>query len=197
MGTMRRYAMILICLAAAGCRHGKAPATTAAPRPNPSVYVDLQPGWRLRVITPLLAGGGYQVKGRQSQEGNTITLETRNDFLGFETAYYTIGAGLKVEFANAEVTRDGQTAPQAKPVHPLFAMRRGMKLMRLVFLERGSSATHDMAVLTARNLATLEDLTAKVRAQPAQGCNANCEWVPAGIAVRAEKRKDGIWVPAH
>lgn len=54
-----------------------------------------------------------------------------------------------------------------------------------------------MAVLSARDLTALEELTTKVRSNPADGCKAGCEWVPAGIAVRAEKQSAGSWVPAH
>jgi hypothetical protein len=159
--------------------------------------VDLEPGWRIRVITPLIAGGGYKPKLKQMQQDNPLALELGEDFLGYETSYYDVREGLKVQFARAEMTRDGKMSPEAKPMHPLFTARRGTKHVRLVFLERGSSTIHDMAVLSARNLPALEELTAKLRASPADGCKAGCEWVPAGIAVRGEKQKDGKWVPAH
>ena len=171
---------------------------SALPKPDPRISVDLEPGWRLRVITPLIAGGGYKTKFEEAQQqGNTISLQVGDDFLGFETSYYDVREGLKVQFASAQLTREGVTSPRAKPIHPLFATRRSTKHVRLLFLERGTSATHDMAILTARNMTALEQLTEQLRNSPTDGCKAGCEWVPAGIAVRAEKQKGGNWVPAH
>lgn len=197
MSGMPRLILIVLCLMAIGCRSGKVPAAAALPKPDPRISVDLEPGWRIRVITPLVAGGGYKPKLKEVERGNTITLQVGDDFLGYETAYYDIGPDSKIRFTSAELMRDGKASPQAKPLHPLFAARRGTKHVRLVYLERGTSTIHDMAVVSARNLTTLEELTAKVRSSPADGCNTGCEWVPAGIAVRAEKQKDGKWAPAH
>ncbi len=189
---------MLICVLTVGCRSGKVPAAATAPKPLAGSFVDLEPGWRLRVITPLIAGGGYQVKSATAQEqGNNITLRAAQDFLGFETAYYGVREGLKVQFETAEVTRDGKSVPQPKPVHPLFAMRRGMKQMRLVFLERASDTTHDMAVITGRDRRELDTLTVRLQTSPSTGCQKGCEWVPAGIAVRPELQKSGIWLPAR
>lgn len=188
-----RTLILLLSLTTIGCRTARL-SVAPAPKPAAGSFVDLQPGWRLRVITPLLAGGGYQVKSSQTQQGNTITLETGRDFLGYETAYYAVAPGLKVRFATAELSREGKAVPQAKPLHPMFALRRGVKHVRLLYLERGSSTTHDMAVLSARTLPELDALT--VQAQNSC-CERGCEWVPAGIAVRPERHRDGQWIPAR
>ena len=71
-----------------------------------------------------------------------------------------------------------------------------MKPSRLVFLERANASTHDMAVLTAKAPATLDELTVRLQSSAAAGCQRGCEWVPAGIAVRPEMQKSGAWVPA-
>ena len=171
-------------------------ATT--PKPAVGTFIDLEPGWRLRVITPLVAGGGYVLKTASAeQQGNTIRLKTSQDFLGYETAYYDLREGLNVRFANAQVTREGKSTPQPKPAHPLFRMGHGMKHMRLVFLERLSATTHDMAVLTAKTPASLDELTVRLQSSPSTGCQRGCQWVPAGIAVRPEMQKSGAWVPAR
>lgn len=198
MGFVKRALAIFVCILNVSCRGGKAPAAASAPKPLLGTFIDLEPGWRLRVVTPLIAGGGFQVKSTQAEEqGKTITMKAGQDFLGFETAYYGVREGLKVQFETAEVTRDGKTSPQPKPVHPLFAMRRGMKQIRLVFLERGSDTTHDMAVLTGRDRRELDTLTVRLQTSPSTGCQRSCAWVPSGIAVRPELQKSGIWLPAR
>ena len=70
--------------------------------------------------------------------------------------------------------------------------------MRLVYLERGSDTTHDMAVLTAKTPDQLDSLTATtLQRSPSTGCQTGCDWVPAGIAVRPENQKAGSWVPVR
>ncbi len=199
---MIRTLAIILCLSSLACRTTRVPAAAKvaakAPKPLAGAFVDLEPGWRLRVITPLIAGGGYVVKtAPAAEQGNTITMRAGQDFLGYETAYYEVREGLKVRFATAELTRDGHTASQTKALHPLFSMRRGMKHMRLVFLERGSDTSHDMAVITARDRLELDARTVRLQASPSTGCQGGCEWVPAGIAVRPEMQKAGEWVPAR
>lgn len=195
---MLRTLSIALCLATLACRTARLPTVAATPKPAVGTFIDLEPGWRLRVITPLVAGVGYVLKTAPVEEqGNTITLKTGADFLGYETAYYDVREGLDVRFANAQVTREGKSTPQPKPTHPLFRMGHGMKHMRLVFLERGSATTHDMAVLTAKAPATLDELTVRLQSSPSSGCQRGCEWVPAGIAVRPEMQKSGAWLPAR
>ncbi len=199
---MRRSSLFLLALPLlwlSGCASQRKTATSPpTPAARQTTHLDLQEGWRVRVVTPLLAGGGYQVKAMTVQEkGNNLTLRASQDFLGYETSYYAVQSNGRVRFTQAETMRDGQSASQPKPVHPLFQKQPGGRLVRLLFLERASTSEHNMAILTARNLKSLEQLTARVRQDPAGACQRGCEWVPAGIAVRAERQKDGSWVPAR
>ena len=176
--------------------------TPAAPKPLAGTYLDLEYGWRLRVITPLLKGGGFQMKTESVQEqGNTLTLKAAPDFEGYETAYYDVLPKAQIRFTKAEVMREGKASPQLQPVHTIFQNRRGMMLTRLVYLKRGSETVHDMAILVSRDLAALNQATLELQTSPASGCRTSrqsaCEWVPAGIAVRAEMQKSGEWAPAR
>jgi hypothetical protein len=176
---------------------------------EPSTYIDLQPGWRLRVVTPILRSGGYQLQVVDQQAaGNTIALSTGTDFLGYETAYYAVrarGRGIRVQFSAAEITQDGETAPQPQPVAHLFQLPRDVRHVRLIYLLRTSQADHDMAVVATGEMDTLATLTQRVQADPSSGCRSGsasfCSWIPAGIAVRPEIQKevDGVnqWVPAR
>lgn len=199
---MRRSSLFLLALPLlwlVSCASQRKTATSPqAPATLQTTHLDLQEGWRVRVVTPLLAGGGYQVKTSAAEEkGNHVTLRASQDFLGYETSYYAVQGKGRVRFTQAETMRDGQSTPQPKPVHPLFQKQHGGRLVRLLFLERASTSEHNMAILSARNLKSLEQRTARVRQDPTGACQQGCEWVPAGIAVRAERLKDGSWVPAR
>ncbi len=173
-------------------------------------YIDLQPGWRLRVVTPVLKSGGYQLRAAGQQvSGNTITLTTGADFLGYELAYYAVrsrnGAGVRVAFLSAEITQEGKTSAQSRPLAPLFQLPRSARYVRLIFLTRVSRADHDMAVVAARESGALDALTRRVLAEPGEACKSEgltyCAWIPKGIAVAPERQRmiDGLgeWVPAR
>jgi len=51
---------------------------------GPRYYIDLEPGWRLRVVTPILKDGGYVVK----TQGETV----EPGFLGYEVSFYDVRA---------------------------------------------------------------------------------------------------------
>ncbi len=169
-------------------------------------YIDLQPGWRLRVVTPILKSGGYRLHAAsQRVDGNAITVSAGDDFVGYETAYYAINgrrrAGVSVRFQSAEITKASQANPQSRAMVPLFQLPRWATHVRLIYLERVSRADHDMAVAAAKDATSLETFTRAVQANPTDACRAGrrtyCSWIPAGIAIRPELPKNGQWVPAR
>jgi hypothetical protein len=193
-----------------GCapRTIRLPIQPANGSPNPD-YIDIQAGWRLTAVTPLLKSGGYVLKSPDRQNSaNTITLSADSDFLGYEVSHYAVrgqsGGRVRVEFSSAEITRDGKTLPQTKPIVPLFEQARRPNFLRLIYLIRISQADHDMAVVVASRLDALDALTRQVQADPSDGCkvsrDASCSWIPEGIAVRAEALRtvDGLekWADA-
>jgi len=160
------------------------------------------------VVTPILKSGGYRLAATRAQEtGNTITVT--GDFIGYETAYYAVKRSSRgrvtVEFLSAEVSRDGEITVQSKPYVRLFALPGPVRFVRLIYLTRVSHSDHDMAVLAARRRDMLEKATQQVDADPAGACKMgrgiSCQWVPSGIAVRAEMRKTATepaeWIPAR
>lgn len=178
--------------------------------PPPSMdqsYVDLQPGWRLRVVTPILKSGKYKADFQETPaSGGGVQLAVGDDFVGYETSYYQVGAaesGVVVRFSSAKVTVNGNESPRAQPLVRLFDLPTSARCVRLVFLTRVSRADHNQAILAAAGIDELNRLTSQVMADPATNCRSQgesyCGWVPEGIAVRAEKRdpahrKD--WIPA-
>ena len=207
---IRPYTAAVLCLgvsATIGCaaRHAPAPSTAAAQRTDSS-YIDLEPGWRLRVVTPILKSGGYRLRVTGETAGNApMALCAGDDFLGYEVAFYAVGTRSVLEFQSAEIIRDGKSTPRPVPIADLFHLPRAVRHVRLIYLVRNSQADHDMALAAAKDIDDLESLTHRVQANTADACgNARdifCVWIPAGIAVVPEARKTINrtieWVPTR
>ncbi len=156
-------------------------------------FVDLQPGWRVRVVVPMLRSGGYVLPSLQAHgAGNTMELKAGDDLLGYEKAYYKIlprpGGGIRIGFSRVEVWEKGRTHRQSKPLLDLFEEAAGARHVRLVYLIRESRADHNMAIVASDDLAALDELTQAVtrRAECNSSPKASCRWVPNGIAVTPE-----------
>jgi hypothetical protein len=168
-------------------------------------YVDLKAGWRIRVVTPINRSGNFQPEtARTEYSGHTLS---RNDFLGYELAYYAVsarqGRGVAVSFVRAERIIGAATRKEASPLLRLFDLPDNCRYVRLVFLTRLSQADHNEAIIAAANVADLEDLTDKLQAGPETNCKREsqsiCSWVPVGISVQPERRESSHspnWVPA-
>lgn len=195
---LRAAVVFLALVIFAGCAARK-PHSAGLPPAQPASldYVDLQPGWRLEVITPLLKSGGFQLHTTvvPGQQGN-MNLVAGPDFIGYESSYYDIrmrkAAEIRIDFRAAQLHKDGKVLRQPRPLVQLFQVPEGTRFVRLMYLLRLSSADHDMAVVSGKTLGELEALTNAVRADPVHGCAAPaCFWIPAGIAVhRYEPDKD-------
>jgi hypothetical protein len=189
----------------AGCAAHSTRVPPTPPVLENASYIDLQPGWRLRVVTPILKSGGYQLRTSNPETSGTITVSAA-DFIGFETAYYAVSTppegGMRIEFLSATITKGGETTPQPTPLVPLFSLPAGVRFVRLIYLTRVSQADHDMAIVASDQKETLDTLTSAVQAN-AGNCEttrgAFCSWVPAGVAVRPElqKLKSNAWIPAR
>jgi hypothetical protein len=172
-------------------------------------YVDLQPGWRIRVVVPILESGGYIVRTEEVRNSDgTVSLQTEKGFVGYERDYYQVnspGEGKSViSFQSAEFTGiDHKKIKKPKPVISLFVLPESVNYVRLLFLTRVTETEHDAAVLAASSLAALDTLTPKVEVSPSASCTALpdglCSWIPEGIAVQPEKRdqqSSKMWIPA-
>lgn len=191
----------------AACAAHRTRLASEPPAPDNEAYIDLEPGWRLRVVTPILKSGGYQLQTSSPETTSGSISVSAEGFIGFETAYYSVtqpvDGGLRIEFLSAVITKEGKTTPQPRSLVPLFALPDGVRFVRLVYLTRSSQADHDMAVVASDQKETLDAFTNDVQASPVTNCRARrgvfCSWVPAGIAVRAELRNRGSsdWIPAR
>ena len=115
-------------------------------------YIDLEPGWRVRVVTPVLSSGKFKMQPKEFHgEGKAVALQTGAEFLGYETDYYEVsaqnGSGVVVRFGSAEFTSNGKSSKRSQPLVPLFNLPENVRYVRLLFLTRVSQAEHDQAIL--------------------------------------------------
>ncbi len=179
-----------------GCHRATPSSTPQISRDNP--YLDLQPGWRLRVVAPVLESGGYKVKTEELQSANgSVDMRVEKAFLGYQADYYTVNSPAEgkpiVAFQRAEFTSVDQIRTTKKrPGVPLFVLPDNTRYVRLLFFTRVSETDHDEAVLSASTRMELDALTAEVEANPAGNCilqpATHCTWVPEGVAVQVERR---------
>ena len=200
------YVGVLILLTGCASRTARMATTPAGSANND--YLDIQDGWRLTVVTPILKSGGYVLKTPDKPPSSNGFTLAGTDFVGYEVAHYEVkgqrGGRVRVEFNSAEVTKEGKTQPQPQSIAPLFQVARRANYLRLIYLIRISQADHNMAVVAARKIDALDSLTRQVQTNPSDGCKvdqrASCTWIPEGIAVRAEvlKTVGGVekWVDA-
>jgi hypothetical protein len=170
-------------------------------------YVDLQAGWRIQTTTPLLKSGNYLPDFKASDDPGRAELSAPQEFIGYETSYYSVvpgkAGGVAVVFVSAENFIGGKGFPQLQPQVRLFDFPVGASFIRIIFLTRVSSADHNQAILAAASPEELDALTRQVKANPSANCKSQgesqCVWIPQGIAVRPEKRDPthgNNWAPA-
>src|ERR1035441_5502127 len=125
-----------------GCHRSK---PTAAPHAHTDLsYIDLQPGWRIKVVVPIIESGGFKVRTEELRNSDgTVSMQTDRGFLGYETDYYRVnrrGNGRPfVSFESAEFTdTNGKKTRKPKPVLSLFEFPENIGYVRLLFLTRVS-----------------------------------------------------------
>lgn len=187
------FSFAAIFCAIAGCsRKGvQVPSAPGIVR-NDNSYLDLEPGWTVKIVVPLLKSGGYLPNFvAQKSEGNTI-LYSAPDPIGYTTSFYLVSGkkngDVRLKFVSAEETRDGKKTSVGPPALP-FELPRKAERIRLVYLVRVSKADHNMAIVGARRLEKLNSFTKQLKEDPnicAVSDEIFCAWVPPGVAVRRE-----------
>jgi hypothetical protein len=186
------------------------PAKQAPANDSRHDYIDLESGWRVRVVTPILKSGGFRLKSsaQPSNREGELTLMVGSDFVGYEIAYYAVKArfpsGTRMVFNSAEIHNKDEVVPATRPLVPLFRLPAEVKYVRLIYMARLSETDHDMAVVAAKKKEALDLLTEQVLANPSNCGNqryAFCSWIPQGISVTPEMRMNsggsGQWRTAN
>src|SRR5271157_1207634 len=117
-------------------------------------YVDLQPGWRIRTVTPILKSGKYKPELKETAVvGGAMELSAGDDFIGYETSYYAVmsgqDSGVTIALVSAESTVNGKTSRKPQPLVRLFDFSVDARYVRIIFLTRVSPADHNQAILAA------------------------------------------------
>jgi hypothetical protein len=201
----------LFGFALTGCRKAAPVASVPVQAPGTSAplrsFVDLEPGWRLTVITPMRKEKGEadwkygqpNTRTETAQAGGVsninITIELDPSTLfGFERSLYSVEAtGLR--WVESIRNLNGNETKAAGPLLDVFGGKARKQRMRLLFLTRGSDLNYNMALLRAKDAKAMEALTQKVRLAPATACTGDCVWVPPGVAARPEKPSGAQWMP--
>src|SRR6478672_5155227 len=83
------YVGVFTFLTGCALRSARIAATPAGSANND--YLDIQAGWRLTAVTPVLKSGGYVLKTTDKPtSGNGFTLSAGTDFVGYEVAHYDV-----------------------------------------------------------------------------------------------------------
>lgn len=192
-----RYAALFLLLLTVAWQAGCAVRTSRDTIPGvpgqavTSDFVDLRAGNRVVVVIPVLRSGGYILPSlRTGAIAGRGEIEAGPDFLGYEQDFYTVkrgGNGVRVHFSHGVVWRNGKGQRVHAPRVAMFEHTDNTHV-RLVFLQRVSEADHDMAIVSAGDLPSLDGITRQVtgRAECRSSRVGNCTWVPNGIAVRPE-----------
>ena len=197
-----------------GCATRTHPLPVSAIQPNgPRDFIDLQTGWRLRVVTPVMKSGKYKVETTNAQSAMgtdgrlTVTATANQDFLGYERAYYSVSADganrLRLAPFSAMMIKEGTEVQDLKPIVPIPALPGYVRFIRLLYVTRVSRADHAMAMIASQQQDAMEFLTRQVSEEPnacKSGKRIYCSWIPDGVSVVPERyalRGSAMdWVPA-
>lgn len=192
----RLLAPLLALMLSASCTRPPRPLAASIPNPpgqNRTGCLDLQPGWRLRVVAPVVKPGGKAEYKEEKVEGNTITLSASHDLIGFETAWYAVESRrgrLALRLTAVELNQEGAIRPMQKPQAAVIPLRRSAAHLRMIFSLHRSDADHSAALLAAKDEGSLAVATEDLQRSPATACTVTrtveCYWIPKGVAVRAE-----------
>jgi hypothetical protein len=181
---MRSALSLTLLLLLCGCAARRVPVSQdEAEALNPS-FLEIQPGTRLRVITPVLKSGGYVAKTlTEITPGDPFNLRVGNDYIGYADDYYLAkphGVGVRIEFQSADIVKEGKSTPQSQPTLNLFRFSLQMRFIRLVYLVRVSGADHNTAIVAGQTQADVESATSRLQSDPLWAVNATCTLIACG-----------------
>jgi hypothetical protein len=135
--------------------------------------VDLLPGYRLKLVSPILREGAPaepsaltagSVTG--SDSNLSVSLKSSPDFLGYEVSWYEVQRTGALVFDTAESHLGQQVIPGRTPRINYFSFPATAAHYRLFYLTRVSQADHNAALLAAPTPAELIRQTAAFTGDP-------------------------------
>ncbi|MDR3719552.1 MAG: hypothetical protein P4K98_12175 [Bryobacteraceae bacterium] len=148
--------------------------------------VNLEPGFRLKVVAPLLQPGFKEVKIVQSPNAPGEPLSfTAEGLDGYETAYYAVqprdGGGVQFVLNSVEQNRMSVITHPDKPAGFEFPLVPDAHYFRLMFLRRASIADRDISLLGAPEWGPMLDAAQRFDTVP--GAVDDCAKVPGLVCI--------------
>jgi hypothetical protein len=220
--TILSVAALVLMMGGCTPRVAHIPPPAAAPQPSRD-WIDLQPGWRVRVVIPITKSGrflpnlepaspsgsnGQPAPGDLNRPGTiSVSYSAGSDVLGYEVVLYSVRRGrageMQVVFRSAVAREGGKTMRRTRPMLRLFQLPAGVRFVRILHLNRGFQGDYDAAILASGSLEKLNELSRRVQRDPPacrNSADASCSWIPPGIAVIPKRRRGrGLkrpWAPA-
>jgi hypothetical protein len=174
-----------------------------------SGFLDLPPGYRLKLVSPILregASAGASALATDTVSGTdsklSLTVKSSKDFLGYEISWYAIEANppahanqrqpgtfvSRVVFSTAESHLGNQVTTSAQPRNNYLAFPETAAYYRLFYLTRVSQADHNVAILSASTRAELDRQTPAFNSDPdacGKAAPHTCVALPKEVAVTA------------
>ncbi len=156
--------------------------------------VTLEPGFRLKIVAPLLKDGYTEIKTALAPNSKPGMLEVNVEGLeGFETAYYDVrrrsGGGVEFRLTSVEHNRMGKITHPAVPSAFQFDIAPDIRNFRLLFLRRLSLADRDISLLGGKSWSVL--LSSAHRFDTVPGSVSECTTTP-GLQCVAVTAKTAI-----
>lgn len=156
--------------------------------------INLEPGFRLKVVAPLLQPGVKEVKIVQAPNAKGGPLEfTAEGLDGYETSYYAVqpreGGGVQFALSSVEQNRMNVITHPGEPTGFQFHLPPDARYFHLMFLRRASAADRDISLLGAPEWGLMLD--SAQRFDTIAGAVNDCEKVP-GLACIALSKQTAI-----
>ena len=160
--------------------------------------LDFEPGFRLKVVSPLLKAGFTELKIETviPEKQGPIEVKVGDELEGYETSYYDLlparGGGVRLQLLAVEQNRRGALAHPVAPSSWRPEIPAGFPYLRLLFLRRASRSDRDITLLAARSLAALDEAGQRIEssADALDTCRAergaHCLVVPRHSALNLE-----------
>lgn len=152
-----RFITMIAAIIFSGCAARRS-VPVMPPAPSGSSFIDLQPGWRIRVVTPILKSGKYELQSLKTTQvpGRSIALSAGDDFIGYEISYYAVAgshrSALRLRFTSARAVRNGKNIAEFAPLLRLLILpdTSAMPVCSFSYAVAKPTTTWQCSVLTTR-----------------------------------------------
>ncbi|MEN6601031.1 MAG: hypothetical protein ABFD86_01350 [Bryobacteraceae bacterium] len=177
-----------------------------------SASIDVEPGFFLRVVSPLLRAGASDLKldAEIPDQPGVIHVKAGKELEGFETSYYAVEASRSAvvfSLVSVEHSRMGKVSSASAPAGYRLQPPETARCFRMLFLRRRSDSDRNLTLLGAGSRAELDAAQRRMEsaADPMVACSdersAWCQPIPRLSAVapmlRVTVNEKNVFVHVH